>query len=143
MLEVKGIDNGIVLDHITAGNGIKVFNKLFSEQTDYPVVLVMNVESGILGRKDIIKIENKFDVDLDALGLIDENITVNIIRDGKRVDKQKVSIPEKVSGLFECKNPRCITNHDSYCEPTFDLVSRNGEVEYACSFCEEITKFKL
>lgn len=95
MLEVKGIDNGIVLDHITAGNGIKVFNKLFSEQTDYPVVLVLNVESGILGRKDIIKIENKFDVDLDALGLIDENITVNIIRDGKRIDKQKVSIPEK------------------------------------------------
>jgi len=143
MLEVKGIENGIVLDHITSGHGIKVFNKLFSEYTDYPVVLVMNVESGLLGRKDIIKIENKFDVDLDALGLIDQNISVNIIREGKLVDKQKVTIPEKVTGLFECKNPRCITNYDSYCEPTFDLVSQNGELEYACSYCEEITKFKI
>jgi len=143
MLEVKGIQNGIVLDHIKAGNGIKVFNKLFSDQTDYPVVLVMNVESGILERKDIIKIENRFDVDLDALGLIDSSITVNIIREGKLVDKQKVNIPQKIAGLFECENPRCITNHDSYCEPTFDLVSQNGELEYACSYCEEITKFKI
>lgn len=143
MLEVKGIQNGIVLDHITSGNGIKAFNKLFSEQTDYPVVLVMNVESALLGRKDIIKIENRFDVDLDALGLIDEHITVNVIREGKLVNKQKVTIPEKVKGLFECLNPRCITNHDSYCEPTFDLISKNGEVEYACSYCEEITKFRI
>jgi len=143
MLEVKGIQNGIVLDHIKAGNGIKVFNKLFSDQTDYPVVLVMNVESGFLGRKDIIKIENRFDVDLDALGLIDSNITVNIIREGKLVDKQKVNIPQTITGLFECENPRCITNHDSYCEPTFELVSQNGELEYACTYCEEITKFKI
>lgn len=143
MLEVKGIENGIVLDHITAGNGIKVFNMLFSEQTDYPVVLLMNVESGLLGRKDIIKIENRFDVDLDALGLIDEKITVNIIRNGKLGEKKVVNIPQTITGLFECENPRCITNHDSHCEPTFELVSQNGELEYACSYCEEITKFKL
>ncbi len=143
MLEVKGIENGIVLDHITAGKGIKVFNKLFSDQTDYPVVLVMNVQSNVQGRKDIIKIENRFDVDLDALGLIDENIVVNVIREGKLSEKKTVSIPKKVTGLFDCKNPRCITNHDVYCSPEFDLIGSNGELEYACSYCEEITKFKL
>lgn len=142
MLEVKGIENGIVLDHITSGRGIKVFNELFSEQTDYPVVLLMNVQSKVQGRKDIIKIENQFNVDLDALGLIDENITVNIIREGKLVEKKSVAIPQKVSGLFDCKNPRCITNHDVYCTPEFDLLSVNGELEYVCSYCEEITVLK-
>ena len=143
MLEVKGIENGIVLDHITAGNGIKVFNKLFSAQTDYPVVLVMNVESGLLSRKDIIKIENHFDVNLQVLGLIDENITVNVIENGHLIEKKKVSIPQRISGLFDCENPRCITNHDDHCPADFELVSKNGALEYACTFCEEITKFTL
>lgn len=143
MLEVKGIENGIVLDHIRSGNGLRIFNRLFSKITDFPVVLLMNVESQMLGKKDIIKIENHFDVDLNILGLIDKNITVNIIKNGILSEKKTVSIPKNISGLFSCDNPRCISNDDDHCQPDFELISQNGNLEYVCSYCEEITKFKF
>lgn len=142
MLEVKGIENGIVLDHITSGNGLKVFDKLNLANSEYPVVLVMNVESKRLGRKDIIKIENTFDVDLDILGLIDANITVCMIKNGKVADKLQAVLPKEIKGLVKCKNPRCITNFDDYIEPTFKLISEKP-LEYECSYCEEITKYEL
>lgn len=141
MLEVKGIANGIVLDHIRAGLGLKVFNKLINEKFDFPVVLVMNVDSEFLAKKDIIKIENTFDVDLTVLGLIDENITVNIIKDGKLFEKQTVSIPEKLKGYIQCTNPRCISHFDGYVEPVFTLYNKK-QLEYVCSFCDEITKYE-
>ncbi len=141
MLEVKGIANGIVLDHIRAGLGLKVFNKLIHEKFDYPVVLVMNVDSEFMGKKDIIKIENTFDVDLTVLGLIDEKITVNIIKDGKLHEKQPVAIPEKLKGYIQCKNPRCISHFDGYVEPVFTLYNKK-QLEYVCSFCDEITKYE-
>lgn len=142
MLEVKQIQNGIVIDHIKSGNGLKIFNKLELNKTNSPVVLLMNVESKLLGKKDIIKIENTFDVDLNLLGLIDENISINFIKDGKVIDKKKVVVPEEVTGLVTCKNPRCITNSDDYLKPTFNLMSRE-KLEYKCSFCDEITKYKI
>lgn len=142
MLEVKGIENGIVLDHITSGNGLKVFDKLNLAEFDYPVVLVMNVESKRLGRKDIIKIENTFDVDLAILGLIDSNISVNIIENGKLVDKKDAILPEVIHGLIECHNPRCITNFDDQTQPTFKLVSKDP-LEYECNYCEEITIYEV
>lgn len=141
MLEVKGIENGIVLDHIKAGNGLKVFNKLVDERFESPVVLVMNVSSGVLGKKDIIKIENTFDVDLNVLGLIDDNITVNIIKDGKLYEKKVVSIPETLSGYIVCKNPRCISHFDNHVEPVFSLYNKE-QLEYVCGFCDEITKYE-
>ncbi len=141
MLEVKGIQNGIVLDHIKAGNGLKIFNKLISREVNVPVVLVMNVESKILGKKDIIKIEDRFDINLNVLGLIDENVTVNIIVDGELKEKKKVTIPEKLKGYINCKNPRCISHFDNYVEPEFTLYDRE-KLEYVCSFCDEITKFE-
>lgn len=142
MLEVKGIENGIVIDHIKAGKGIKIFNKLFS-QTNNPVVLLMNVSSGALGAKDIIKIENTFDVNMDVLGLIDQNITVNIIKDNQLVEKHHVQIPQEIKGGIVCNNPRCITHTDDYAIPTFKLIKANGKLEYECSYCEEITSYKL
>lgn len=142
MLEVRGIENGIVLDHISAGNGLKIFNKLFSN-TDHPVVLLMNVKSELLGRKDIIKVENTFDVDLNLLGLIDQSVTVNYIKSEKLVDKKSVSVPTNISGGIKCNNPRCITHTDDYAIPTFTLLSANGKLEYECSYCEEITIYKL
>lgn len=142
MLEVKQIKNGIVIDHIKSGNGLKIFNKLHLYKAESPVVLLINVESKLLGKKDIIKIENTFDVDLNLLGLIDENISINFIKNGKVIDKKKVVIPEKVEGLLTCKNPRCITNSDDYMKPTFKLISKE-KLEYRCSFCDEITKYKL
>lgn len=142
MLEVKGIQNGIVLDHIASGNGLKVFDKLQLAKVESPVVLLMNVESNLLGRKDIIKIENTFDVDLTILGLIDANISVCIIKDGRVVEKKKVVLPKEIKGLITCKNPRCITNHDDYINPLFKLVSEKP-LEYMCSYCEEITRYSL
>lgn len=142
MLEVKGINNGIVLDHITAGNGLTVFNKLF-QNTEFSVVLLMNVSSKNISKKDIIKIEGSTDVDLNVLGLIDSGITVNIIKDGVVSEKHSVSIPETIEGVFECENPRCITNSDIWANPTFKLVGKNGSLEYACDYCEEITKYRL
>lgn len=142
MLEVKGIQNGIVLDHIASGNGLKVFDKLQLAKVESPVVLLMNVESNQLGRKDIIKIENTFDVDLTILGLIDANISVCIIKDGRVVEKKKVVLPREIKGLITCKNPRCITNHDDYIDPVFKLVSEKP-LEYMCSYCEEITRYSI
>ena len=141
MLEVNGIANGIVLDHMKAGLGLVVFNKLVEGKIDHPVVLLMNVSSQAMGKKDIIKIENTFDVDLNILGLIDENITVNIIKDGKLFEKQDVVIPAKLKGYIKCKNPRCISHFDNYVEPEFTLYNKEA-LEYVCSFCDEITKYE-
>lgn len=143
MLTVNSIFCGIVIDHITAGNGIKIFDKLKLDEVDFPVVLLINVPSRKLGRKDIIKIENKIDVDLTMLGLIDPNITVNIIEDDKIVNKMNVSIPEEVQGLFKCKNPRCVSNFDEYVSPKFQLVHSNGKIYYRCGYCEELTSYSI
>ncbi len=142
MLEVKQIKSGVVIDHISAGNGLKIFNKLKLNKTDNSVVLLMNVESKLLGKKDIIKIENTHDLDVDLLGLIDDNITITYIENSEVVRKRKVFIPKKVKGLIKCTNPRCITNSDSYIEPSFTLLSEKS-LEYNCSYCDEITKYKL
>jgi aspartate carbamoyltransferase regulatory subunit len=143
MLEVKGIENGVVLDHIKAGKGLEVFHLLKLNKIDTSVVLVMNVSSKDMGKKDIIKIEDKVDFDFNILSLIDTNITVNIIKNDKRVEKFKVTVPEEIVGQIQCKNPRCITNFDDYVKPTFHKYAENHKVlEYVCSFCEEITQFK-
>lgn len=143
MLEVKGISNGVVLDHIKAGKGLEVFHLLKLNKIDAPVVLLMNVNSKDLGKKDIIKIEEKSDFNFDLLALIDTNITVNIIADNKRVDKFTVNVPEEIVGQIKCKNPRCVTNFDDYVQPTFHKYAESSKLlEYVCEFCEEITVFK-
>ncbi len=140
MLKVASIQKGIVLDHISSGKGLKIFNKLMLDKVDYSVVLLMNVHSKSMGRKDIIKIENDIHIDLDFLGLIDHNITVNIIDKGKIVEKRKLEIPKKIRGIFSCHNPRCITNSDDYAQSEFQLVSADT-LEYRCEYCEEITRY--
>lgn len=143
MLTVNSINYGIVIDHITAGNGIKIFEKLRLGEVNFPVVLLINVPSSKLGRKDIIKIENKIDVDLTMLGLIDPDITVNIIENNKIVNKMNINIPKEVQGLFKCKNPRCISNFDEYVNPKFQLARSNGKIYYRCSYCEELTSYSI
>ncbi len=142
MLEVSSIKNGIVLDHITSGNGVKIFNKLLLHKLVYPVVLLMSVSSNEMKKKDIIKIENNIDIDLNFLGLIDHNITVNIIENSKIINKKKVKIPSYIEDIFPCHNPRCITNFDNCAKPTFSIVNE-GNLEYICNYCEEITTYKL
>jgi aspartate carbamoyltransferase regulatory subunit len=143
MLKVNSINCGIVIDHITAGNGIKIFDKLKLDGVDFPVVLLINVPSNKLGRKDIIKIENKIDVDLTMLGLIDPNITVNIIENDIIVNKMNINIPKEVQGLFKCKNPRCVSNFDEYVTPKFQLAKANGKIYYRCGYCEELTSYSI
>lgn len=143
MLKVNSINCGIVIDHITAGKGIKIFEKLKLSEADFPVVLLMNVTSSKFGKKDIIKIENKIDLDLTMLGLIDPNITVNIIENDEIVNKMSIEIPKEVQGMFKCKNPRCISNFDEYVSPSFELAHVNGKIKYRCSYCEELTSYTI
>lgn len=143
MLKVNSINCGIVIDHITAGNGIKIFEKLKLGDVNFPVVLLINVPSNRLGKKDIIKIENKIDLDLTMLGLIDPSITVNIIENDTIVNKMNVNIPREVAGLFKCKNPRCVSNFDEYVTPKFTLQHANGKMHYSCNYCEELTTYSI
>lgn len=143
MLKVNSINCGIVIDHIAAGNGIKIFEKLKLAEVEFPVVLLINVHSSKYGKKDIIKIENNIHVDLTMLGLIDPNITVNIIQNDEIVDKMNITIPQEVQGMFRCKNPRCISNFDEYATPKFKLAHKNGKMRYRCSYCEELTSYSI
>ena len=140
---VNGIANGVVIDHITAGRGMTVYNKLKLEKLNCTTVLLLNVESKHLGHKDIIKIEDVLDVDTTVLGLIDPNITVNYIENGKLIKKDTVEVPKIVKNIFKCKNPRCITHTDEYALSTFTLKSQNGVLQYQCNYCDEITVYKV
>lgn len=142
MLTVTSIECGIVIDHISSGNGLKIFEKMNLGKVDFPVVLLMNVPSKKLGKKDIIKIQDKIDLDFTMLGLIDPNITINIIENDKIVEKKKVDIPERVKGLFKCDNPRCISNNDINATPTFTLVDKKT-CKYKCGYCDDFTYYKL
>ena len=142
MIEVASIKGGIVIDHITAGKGLLIFNKLNLGALGYPVVLLINVPSERMGKKDIIKIERFTDVDTTMLGLIDPNITVNVIECEHVVEKVQVQIPAEVKGLFECSNPRCVANADPHATPTFHLHDEKS-CAYACEYCDEITKVTL
>ena len=136
MLRVDAIQEGIVLDHIQAGRGLKVFKELKLDDTSYPVALLMNVPSTKLGRKDMIKVSGSLDLDLAALGLLDPGITVNYIEGGGVKEKVKVGLPERVVNLLRCKNPRCITATEPGLKSIFTLVHREAK-EYGCFYCGE------
>lgn len=136
MLTINSLKNGIVIDHIKAGVGIKIFNYLGLDKVDFPVALIMNAESTKLVKKDIIKIENNIDLDFTVLGLIDPNITVDIINDEVIREKIKLSLPLKVENVIKCKNPRCITSIEKNIPHVFYLVDyKKGE--YKCQYCDE------
>lgn len=129
------IKNGIVLDHITAGMGMELYNKLGLGSLACQVALIKNAESKKMGRKDIIKIDEAIDIDLDALGYIDESITVNIIKDGKLFKRKHLEVPERVVNILKCKNPRCITTTEQELSHIFKLTNREKKV-YRCIYCE-------
>lgn len=141
MLEITSIKNGLVIDHIEAGMGIKIFNYLHLEKTDFRVALIINAESKNLGRKDIIKIEkdNCEDIDYTVLGLLSPSITINEVKDEKIVRKVRPELPEKVENILICKNPRCITMDEKYISHSFILVNKEKGT-YRCEYCDEITK---
>ena len=137
MLKLNKIQNGIVIDHIKAGLGIRIFNWLGLEKLPHMVAFVLNASSPSLGLKDIIKIDNDIDINFDMLGLIDPNITVSIIENEVVNKKMKLKLPEKVENVILCKNPRCITSTEKYIPHIFHLENPI-ERTYRCEYCDEI-----
>lgn len=137
MLEITSIDKGIVIDHIKAGFGFKVYNYLNLDKAEYNVALITNAYSEKMGKKDIIKINNVIDIDYTFLGLIDPDITVNIIDNGKTVKKVKLEVPQVVRNIIKCKNPRCVTSVEHYFDHVFHLVDEKKR-SYRCEYCDDI-----
>ena len=134
-MNVDSIHDGIVIDHIAAGCGMKLYRLLGLENLEAPVAMITNVISRKLGRKDIIKIDAAIDVDLDIIGYVDPGATVNIIRDGELQEKKRIEMPEKLVNVLFCKNPRCITSCEQELDHIFILTDR-AKKEYRCAWCE-------
>ena len=135
------IKDGIVLDHITAGKGMDIYEILKLGKLDCTVAMIQNAESPKMGRKDIIKIGTLMDLDLDVLGYLDPGITVNIIRDGKVSERRHLALPQRVVGVIKCKNPRCITSVEQEIVHEFKLTDPVKKV-YRCIYCEHQAKTK-
>lgn len=129
------IKDGIVLDHITAGKCMEIYTALQLDKLDCQVAIIKNAESKKHGRKDIIKIDQAIDIDLDVLGYLDERITVNIIKDGKLLKRAHLEAPEEIKNVIKCKNPRCITTTEQELPHVFKLTDREKKV-YRCIYCE-------
>ena len=135
-MKIDSIQNGIVLDHISAGNAMKIYYDLGLDKLDCSVALIQNVKSGKMGKKDIIKIDkDEYDIDLDVIGYIDPNVTVSIIKDGVTIEKKKVALPEKLVNIKRCKNPRCITAIEPGIPHIFKLTDKERRI-YRCIYCE-------
>lgn len=131
---VSPINNGIVLDHITAGKAMEIYDILHLDSLKCAVAIIRNCSSKKMGRKDILKIDEIIDLDFDVLGYIDPGITVNIIQDGKIADRLHLELPEKIENVIVCKNPRCITSIENI-DQVFRLTDRKNGV-YRCVYCE-------
>ena len=138
-LNVGQISEGFVLDHIQAGRSMDIYKYLHLDQLDCCVAIIKNARSSKMGKKDIIKIEGPLDIDLNVLGVLDPNLTINIIKDNNIVAKHKLELPETVTGIIRCKNPRCITSIEQELPHSFKLTDRNRRI-YRCIYCE--SKFK-
>lgn len=138
MINVSKIKRGIVIDHIEHGHGYKMFKQLKLDELEDVVVLLRNIPSNKMTKKDLIKIETNLDLDFDVLGLIDPNVTVNIIENGELKEKIKLHLPTKVKGIMQCKNPRCITNMEKVKDISFSLVDSKKK-EYKCEYCDTRT----
>lgn len=130
------IKDGIVLDHITAGRGMEIYNILHLGDLDCTVAMIKNAESSKMGKKDIIKIGTLMDIDFTILGYFDPGITVNVIRNGQLYKREKLVLPERVRDIIQCKNPRCITSVEQGLHHEFRLVDREKKL-YRCIYCEQ------
>ena len=137
MLNISGIHEGFVLDHIKAGDSLKIYHDLNLDKLDCTVAIIKNAKSNKMGKKDIIKVECPIKaLDLDILGFIDHNITVNVIQGDKIVAKKALSLPKEVKNVIKCRNPRCITSIEQELDQIFVLADEEKEV-YRCKYCEE------
>lgn len=136
MLNIGGIQEGVVMDHIMAGCAMDIYHYLELDKTDACVAIIKNAKSNVMGKKDIIKIEGKIDFNFDVLGVLDPNITINIIKNGVIAEKRKLHLPERVTNIIRCKNPRCITSIEQELPHRFKLTDRNRGI-YRCEYCEQ------
>ena len=134
-MNIDSIQNGIVIDHITAGRGMRLYELLGLEKLECSVAIIKNVHSDKQGKKDIIKIDADIPVNLDVIGYVDPGVTVNIIRGGKLVEKKRIDMPETLTNVIFCKNPRCITSCEQELKHIFKLTDRKNKV-YRCLYCE-------
>ena len=138
-MNIDGVKNGIVLDHIKAGKSMMVYELLGLDKLDSCVAVIQNADSAKYGKKDIIKIDDRIDIDLDVLGLVARTATVGIVRGGKIVEKKKPTLPEHVVNIIKCVNPRCVTTTEPAVQ-MFHLVHSDRQ-EYRCDYCDEEAKF--
>jgi aspartate carbamoyltransferase regulatory subunit len=137
MLNVGRIEEGFVLDHIKAGKAMTIYHDLQLDKLDCCVAIIKNARSNKMGKKDIIKVECSIDMlDLDILGFIDHNITVNVIENGEITSKRELYLPDQVVNVIRCKNPRCITSIEQELDQVFILTDKKNEV-YRCKYCDE------
>jgi len=134
-MNIDSIKNGIVIDHIKAGQGMKIYDFLDLGKLDCSVAIIKNAASSKMGKKDIIKIDSDLSVDLNALGYIDPSITINVIKNGVRIKKYHPELPETITNIIRCKNPRCITSVERELPHIFKLIDRERD-EYRCLYCE-------
>ena len=138
-MNIDSIQNGIVIDHITAGQGMRLYDLLGLEKLDCSVAIIKNVESGRMGKKDIVKIDFDYEIDIDVLGYIDSGVTVNVIKNGEIIEKKCVELPEKLTNVIFCKNPRCISSCEQELPHIFKLTDKNQKI-YRCLYCETKAK---
>ncbi len=134
-MNIDSIKNGIVIDHITAGRGMELYSLLGLDKLDCSIALIKNVHSNKMGKKDIIKIDADICLDMKILGYVDPGVTVDIIKDGKLVDKKRISLPHEIKNVILCKNPRCITSTEQELPHIFRLTDEAHRV-YRCMYCE-------
>ncbi|MBQ7294716.1 MAG: aspartate carbamoyltransferase regulatory subunit [Clostridia bacterium] len=134
-MHIDSIKEGIVIDHITAGNAMTIYTLLGFDKLECSIAIIKNVSSKKMGKKDIIKIDSNIDINLEALGYIDPGVTIDIIKDSVLVEKRSVDLPEKLHGVLKCKNPRCITSCEQELEQVFVLTDKDKKI-YRCMYCE-------
>lgn len=140
-MNIDSINNGYVIDHITAGKAMEIYKLLKLNEVDSQVAIITNAKSKKSGKKDIIKIDKDIDIDIDALGFIDHNVTVNVVKNSGIIEKRKLTLPERIVNLAACNNPRCITSIEKDLDQIFILTDRENEV-YRCRYCEMSLKQK-
>lgn len=134
-MNIDSIKNGIVIDHIQAKKGMEIYEALKLQDLDCSVAIITNAKSEKMGRKDIIKIDQAMEIDMDVIGFIEPNATINIVKDNQLVDKYNVKLPEKIVNIVKCQNPRCITSVERDLDQIFTLTDRENQV-YRCKYCE-------
>ena len=134
-MNIDGVTTGIVLDHIQAGKSMEIYEYLGLDKLQSCVAVIQNVRSAKYGKKDIIKIDELIDLNLDVLGYFDPNITVNYIKDGNLLEKKHLALPDRLTDVLHCKNPRCITSCEQEIPHVFELVDRDKKI-YRCIYCD-------